>query len=187
MSGFLYSFKEKEQFFRKIIQLYSKELTVYAFHFLRNEGEAQDTVQEAFIRLWERPDTDFPHQELLKRYLYLAVRNACLDKIEKKNVLQRHIDRMSQEMLYEEYCCFDESLIREIKAEIEQLPTQTRKIINGIFVCNKKYQEVADELGISVNTVKTLLKTGLKRLREKFSGRAELHLIAFIIRNFPKS
>ena len=48
------------------------------------------------------------------------------------------------------------------------MPRQTRKIISLIFIQNMKYQEVADEMNISINTVKTLLRNGIKHLRNHF-------------------
>ena len=45
-----------------------------------------------------------------------------------------------------------------------------------------KYQEVADQLGVSINTVKTLLKNGMRYLRERFAGRVDLFLVIALIK-----
>lgn len=78
---------------------------------------------------------------------------------------------LKQEIIEEETFLFDEKIIGEIKEELEQMPRQTRKIISLIFIQNVKYQEVADEMNISINTVKTLLRNGIKHLRNRFSDR----------------
>lgn len=57
---------------------------------------------------------------------------------------------------------WNDELIQEIETEISNMPEQTREIIQGVFFQGLKYQEVADQLGISINTVKTLLKNGMK-------------------------
>ena len=74
---------------------------------------------------------------------------------------------LKQEIIEEETFLFDEKIIGEIKEELEQMPRQTRKIISLIFIQNMKYQEVADEMNISINTVKTLLRNGIKHLRNR--------------------
>ena len=49
-----------------------------------------------------------------------------------------------------------------------------------------KYQEVADQLGVSINTVKTLLKNGMRYLRERFAGRVDLFLVIALIKFYRK-
>ena len=54
------------------------------------------------------------------------------------------------------------------------MPDKTQKVITRIFMQDMKYQEVADDLHISINTVKTLLRNGIKHLRSHFSQHLEL-------------
>ena len=85
-----------------------------------------------------------------------------------------HIDMIKQEVVDEETSTFDEKILQEIKNELAQMPEQTQKIITLIFMQNMKYQEVANKLHISINTVKTLLRNGIKHLRSHFSKHLEL-------------
>ena len=50
---------------------------------------------------------------------------------------------------------------------MEELPGRTRQVVECVMLRNLKYREVAEELGISINTVKFLLKEGTKRLRDR--------------------
>ena len=163
-----------------IIHAYSKRLIAYAFYFLKNQEEAADVAQEVFIQFWEKKSLQFSGEKALESYLFAMVRNACLNKIEKENVQEQHLSQLNHSLLEEVAATFDESLIRQIFDEIEQMPPQTRNIIQGVFIRNQKYQEIADELGISVNTVKSLLKKGLKHLRSRFSGKLELFLVYLV-------
>lgn len=54
------------------------------------------------------------------------------------------------------------------------MPEQTQRIIKCIFNRGMKYQETAEELGISINTVKTLLRNGIKHLRNRFANQMEI-------------
>ena len=81
---------------------------------------------------------------------------------------------------------WNDELIQEVEAEIARMPEQTREIIQGVFFHGMKYQEVADQLGVSINTVKTLLKNGMRYLRERFAGRVDLFLVIALIKFYRK-
>ncbi len=145
-----------------IFDKYAKNLCLYALNYLETEADAEDIVQDVFIRCWEKRDILLSDEKVIKTYLFNSVRNACLDKIEKKDVMRYHIDIIKQEIIDEETITFDEKLLLEIREELAQMPDQTQKIITRVFMQDMKYQEVADDLHISINTVKTLLRNGIK-------------------------
>ena len=86
-----------------------------------------------------------------------------------------------EEVVEEEMVKWNDTLIQEVEAEIERMPEQTREIIRSVFFHEMKYQEVADALGISINSVKTLLKNGMRHLRERFAERMDLFLVMVLI------
>ena len=155
-----------------IFDKYAKNLCLYALNYLETEADAEDIVQDVFIRCWEKRDILLSDEKVIKTYLFNSVRNACLDKIEKKDVMRYHIDIIKQEIIDEETITFDEKLLLEIREELA--PDQTQKVITRVFMQDMKYQEVADDLHISINTVKTLLRNGIKHLRSHFSQHLEL-------------
>ena len=157
-----------------IFDKYAKNFCLYALNYLETEADAEDIVQDVFIRCWEKRDILLSDEKVIKTYLFNSVRNACLDKIEKKDVMRYHIDIIKQEIIDEETITFDEQLLLEIREELAQMPDQTQKVITRIFMQDMKYQEVADDLHISINTVKTLLRNGIKHLRSHFSQHLEL-------------
>ena len=105
-----------------------------------------------------------------------------MNRLKKKDVLKDRLDLLYGDVAEEEMMTWNDELIQEIETEISNMPEQTREIIQGVFFQGLKYQEVADQLGISINTVKTLLKNGMKHLREHFSGRGDLFLFVFLFR-----
>ena len=157
-----------------IFDKYAKNLCLYALNYLETEADAEDIVQDVFIRCWEKRDILLSDEKVIKTYLFNSVRTACLDKIEKKDVMRYHIDIIKQEIIDEETITFDEKLLLEIREELAQMPDQTQKVITRVFMQDMKYQEVADDLHISINTVKTLLRNGIKHLRSHFSQHLEL-------------
>ncbi len=162
-----------------IFDKYAKNLCLYALNYLETEADAEDIVQDVFIRCWEKRDILLSDEKVIKTYLFNSVRNACLDKIKKKDVMRYHIDIIKQEIIDEETITFDEKLLLEIREELAQMPDQTQKVITRVFMQDMKYQEVADDLHISINTVKTLLRNGIKHLRSHFSQHLELLIFYF--------
>ena len=118
----------------------------------------------------------------MKTYLFRSVKNNCLNRLKKKDVQRGRLDLLREEVVEEEMMKLNDALIQEVESEIDRLPEQTREIIRGVFFREMKYQEVADLLGISINTVKTLLKNGIKHLRERFAERMDLFLIIMLIK-----
>jgi RNA polymerase sigma-70 factor (ECF subfamily) len=157
----------------EVYRSYARRLNIYAYYLLKDEAEAEDIVQEILIRFWEKADNRFADEKALKSYLFNSVRNACLNKLEKSSVLQHHLERLNDRLLEEEIVTFDERVIAEIRAEINRLPARTRHVIERVFYRGMKYREIADELSVSINTVKTLLQHGLKHLRERFAGEID--------------
>ena len=89
-----------------IFDKYAKNLCLYALNYLETEADAEDIVQDVFIRCWEKRDILLSDEKVIKTYLFNSVRNACLDKIEKKDVMRYHIDIIKQEIIDEETITF---------------------------------------------------------------------------------
>lgn len=154
---------------------------LYALSFLISEEESKDVIQEVFINFWKDDTYQKIQNEVTKTYLFRSVKNNCLNRLKKKDVLRDYLDLLREDVVEEEMMTWNDALIQEVKTEIDRMSEQTREIIRSVFFREMKYQEVADQLGISINTVKTLLKNGMRYLRERFAGRVDLFLvIAFI-------
>ena len=135
-------------------------------HYLDNPDAAEDVVQECFATLWEKINSGTAVINR-KAYLYMAVRNRCLDQLRKKGL------QTEQLKPYDTYGIIDEDDLQE-RSEIEarlwtaidSLPEKCREI----FLLSKrdglKYEEIAIELGISENTVRNQISKALKILKE---------------------
>lgn len=160
-----------EHFIDVVFKEYNVRLLFYATQILGNEQNAEDVVQEVYIKVFENRSLSFENEIALRAYLFRSIRNAALDRLEKKDVLRYHIDVINQEVIEDSLANADEEILTQIRTRINLLPPQTRKIITAVFLHGKKYQEVANELGISLNTVKTMLRKGMNTLRKYFKGK----------------
>ena len=168
--------------FEGIFHRYSRNLLLYALHYLPTREEAEDVVQEVFFNFWKSNTFDLLKEEALKTYLFRSVKNNCLNRLEKKDVMRNGVDLLYDSVAEEEADTLNEELIRQIQDNIESMAPQTREIIKLIFWKGMKYQEAADALGVSVNTVKTLLKNGIRHLRDRFGDRLDLFLTVILLR-----
>lgn len=161
--------KGLEMLFRKFYE----PLVLYAYKYLEDQAEAEDTVQDVFIKFWKRNQfTDI--QSYLRSYLYQSVRNNCLNRLKaRKEVTYKGLELVRDftiEEVPEEGWLTDR--LENMYREIEKLPLRTRQIFKAVVLENKKYKEVAETEHISVNTVKTLLSRALSTLRNNLNGSA---------------
>ena len=150
-----------------LFKRYYKPLVMFADTFLPGSDVAEDFVQDVFYRFIK--DKTFLHMtpDALATYLFRCVKHACLNyRRDRREICEA--DLLHYDLAEEEAITISPELIDNIRQAIKALPEQTRKIITAIIIHDKKYQETADELHISSNTVKSLLASGLKTLRGQF-------------------
>lgn len=156
-------------------------MLLYASQFLGNKKDAEDIVQDVYVKVLERDGLVFEQEKVMKTYLFRSVRNASLDRLGKHDAMQFAIEFINQEVREESFVAFDENILVEIISQINLLPLKTRKVITEVFVSGKRYKEVADELGVSVNTVKTLLQRGMSSLRKHFKNQEEIFMFHILL------
>lgn len=160
--------KREEKVYRYLFDQYFERMVLFAEYFLLDRKEAEDITQEIFMHLWSHPE--LPEITFsLKSYLFTQVKNACLNRIKHLNIEDRHKQWLVEAQLYAEIpeVELDEELVHKVYAAIDELPEQARLIFRMCVLEEKKYKEVAAELGISVNTVNTQMKRAYKYLRER--------------------
>lgn len=158
--------KNDEQGLQLLFSRYYRPLCVYALKFLDDMQVAEDLVQDIFVRFWE--DKKYKSvQGSFKNYLFVSVRNRSINYLSSKKVVNTdYLETLKREFTFHQ---FDEDELEEKKKklyhEIAQLPPQSQKVLRMIVFERKKYKEVAEELDVSVNTVKTHFSRALKHLR----------------------
>jgi len=157
-----------EKAFQKLFHFLNKRLLFFAAGIV-GEEMAGDVVQDAFIKLWERRE-QFSNFNALKAFLYLSIKNACLNLGKHEQVVQRYQQALiepldEQHMLYR---MIEAEVIDEVHAALQRLPEGCRNVIFLSYFEGLSNQEVADELNVSINTVKTQKVRALKLLRAIF-------------------
>jgi len=152
------------------------------FHFGKKyTGEnymVEDFIQEAFIAFWSKRK-DFDNLLSVKSYLYTAVRNSCMNYLAHQKVKLNHEDELKKSSLDEAFFAhnvIEEETFNLLYREIKNLPAATQEVmllaLNGL-----KNPEIASELSVSVNTVKTLKKKAYATLRQKLPSDIKIFFL----------
>ena len=165
-----------------LFERYYKPLVLFANSIISDQVYAEDLVQEVFYHFIRGEVYRKITPEVLATYLFRSVKNAALDRLNQKKIVASPLNTLRYDIMEEEYQTIDPEVIFAIHRAIKSLPGRTRLVVEAVFLKGKKYKEVAEELHISVNTVKTLLANGLKQLRTLFS---ETLILLFFLKSHP--
>ncbi|MBX2899275.1 MAG: RNA polymerase sigma-70 factor [Cyclobacteriaceae bacterium] len=166
--------------FEMIFRAYYQPLCRYAFTFLKDKEEAEEVVQAAFISVWEKR-TLIQIETSLKAYLYRMVRNSCINVLKHEKVKQQHVahqlyvgDTTTDAVMHTLQAAELEVKITEA---MQTLPDQCRLVFQLSRFEELKYQEIADQLKISIKTVENHMGKALKLMREQLKDYLPLFLI----------
>ncbi|MCK0156342.1 RNA polymerase sigma-70 factor [Cellulophaga sp. F20128] len=163
--------KKNEKIFKIFFDKHYEELVVYANGYLFDKDSSKDIVQEIFIYLWENAD-NLKIEKSLKGYLRIMVRNRCLNYLKSIKITDNleFLDfnlALISEHVFNSSTEEDKTLIyHKVLKIIDTLPEKMQQIVRLKFIHKYKYAEIAKELGISINTVKTQLKRAKLRITE---------------------
>lgn len=164
--------------FEKLFKDNYESLYYHALSFLNDREASKDIVNDVFEHIWTKY-SKFDFSYSIKPLLYKMVQSNCIDYIRHKEVKKKYHDfKVSRNELFEEDYEEYEKLIENLRKAVENLPGQSRIVFKKCFLDGKKYREVGEELGISVNTVKTHITKSLRRLRGEFKDEILLYFFS---------
>jgi RNA polymerase sigma-70 factor (ECF subfamily) len=162
-----------------IFRQYYQGLCNYANMWLRDMDNAEEVVQNTFVRLWEKKD-GINIDTSVKSYLYKAVYHASLNEIRHKKVKEDYANMQKEEQTTE---ADSRGNARELENKIEKalltLPEQCRLIFSMSRFEELKYREIATVLNVSVKTVENQMGKALRLMRENLADYLSIILVAF--------
>ena len=176
-----------EDAFCELYATYKNRLIYFAMRFLKSREYAEDVFQDAFTVVWQsrrfiNPDASF------SSYLYTIMRNRILNQMRntaneeklKESILSQALDYTEDTKR--------EVMLNDLKSLIshalQQLTPRQREIFEMSREAQLSHKEIADKLGISVNTVQEHISTSLKLIRTyliKYSGSEYVDLLLLLI------
>jgi RNA polymerase sigma-70 factor, ECF subfamily len=137
-----------------------------AYSYVKNKDDALDIVQESILKALNSVDS-LTNTEYIKTWFYRILVNTSLDILRKKGKLSYvedivlDLNSEAKEDIYENF---------DLQNAMDNLPRNYRLIISLRYFEDLKLEEIADILGENLNTVKTRLYAGLKKLRIEIEG-----------------
>ena len=162
--------------FKAMYVSYYARMKRFAEAYIMSGADAESIVQDVFLDLWERQDVLEGHINKTG-WLLTSVKNRCVDFLQHKMVEQRSTEQLQEEytrtlqMKFESLKAFDEEYVAErdiesvVSKAIQTLPEKCRLIFIKSKIEGKKQKDIAEELGLSLNTVETQMGIAYKKLK----------------------
>ena len=161
------------QSFERLFNEKYEQLYYFAYDYVKEEDVSRDIVSETFTMVWKnRLNIDATK---VNSYLHMAVRNRCLDHLrheKRKNHFEEAYPNLYSEVDDESWKEREER-ITELQKAIRQLPERTQWVLEQRYHFHRSYQELADELGISLNGMKKLMSRTFTQLRDLLNAKKD--------------
>ncbi|MDR1273362.1 MAG: RNA polymerase sigma-70 factor [Odoribacteraceae bacterium] len=170
--------------FERLFRAYYSPLCDYCQGIVGEETAAEDLVEEVFAYLWKHRET-IQLRASARAYLYAAARHGALNLLKRRAMERAHSPRLAEFITYlqeTEYSEQELSELAEARRALDELPARCREIFLMNCMEDKTYKEIAGELRLSVNTVKSHLSKAHRRLRERLGPRSGI--LFFLIMNY---
>jgi RNA polymerase sigma-70 factor (ECF subfamily) len=170
--------------FSQLFSLYSQRLYFFAIGYLKSEKEAEEIVQETFIKLWERRN-DLNPELSIHAYLFKIAFNFI-----RKRMIRLVREEELRHDLAGELADFDDHtantinyhfLLEHINHLIEQLPPRQKQILELRKLEGYSLNDISEMLGLSVKTVEAHLTASLKFLKAKLNTGELNDLLLFAL------
>lgn len=138
---------------------------------LPSRSEAEDAVQEVFVRLWQSADRFDPRRAKLVTWVMLIARRHLIDRLRRRATRPTSTDQPSWREQDTEPTpaqrMMDQDRNAELHRRIAELPDLQREVIERAYLQGFTLREVSEQMDTPLGTVKSALSRGLARLREK--------------------
>lgn len=171
--------------FKVIYETYCHKLFIYAVKYVKSDLDAEEIIQEVFLKLWLRDPNSLPIENL-DGYFQTLVRNRSLDMLRRK-VLVDHADLESAVNWKEAHNNTEELIIltdtkKVLDEGIKLLTPQQRQVYKLCHQDGLKYEEAAKELNLSISTVHSHMKLALKFLRVYLQQHTDVAALFVILK-----
>ena len=144
------------------IDEWQEQLFRYAYFRLGNRSDAEDVVQDAFLKV-ASATTSLSNP---KAYLFRTVSNGCVDMMRRKSILAPLEEKMTSPAYSNEMEAEEE--FRRIERLLSRLPESQTEVIRLHIHAGLKFTEIAELLEEPVTTIKSRFASGIEKLKQQF-------------------
>lgn len=159
--------------FKRRFLPYHQKLYRVAFRLMGNAQDAEDMVQETYLKLWKKREELPPNIENMEAYCVTLTKNLCFDalrtaRLEEDNRPPEELHIAGESNLMREVELKDE--VSQVKRIISTLPHQQRQVIVMRDVRECSMEEIEQATGLSSVNIRVLLSRTRKKIREQFNA-----------------
>ncbi|WP_421695686.1 sigma-70 family RNA polymerase sigma factor [Aestuariivirga sp.] len=155
--------------FRKLYELTSPKLFAVCMRVLREQSEAEDALQEVYVKIWHNALRFSAGEYSPISWLAAIARNHAIDRARSRKPQAIELDDsagVADELPDPEHALLAKSEGKRIERCLEELQQQRAEAIRAAYVEGYSYQELASRYGIPLNTIRTWLRRSLLSLKE---------------------
>lgn len=155
--------------FARLYDLTSGKLLAVCLRVLEERSAAEDTMQEAFVKIWNSADRYQVTGHSPMTWLITIARNSAIDRRRKRrneSDIADYSDRIASPAQSPEQAAIVASESRRIVACLDTLEEDRRAAVSGAYLEGKSYKELAEQFAVPLNTMRTWLRRSLASLRE---------------------
>lgn len=150
---------------KRLHEIYFHQMYLYAAKSIsHSNGLAEELVSDCFIKLWENRKQIKIHTSV-KHYLFVILHNSIIDYFRKKKILTQPYEEDFQ-IPGDEKFFDDQKEYAKLYRAVKKLPEQCRLVLELAVFESLTYNEIAEQLKISRNTVKTQVGRAYRTLKE---------------------
>lgn len=165
----------EEHAFDQVVSEYTGPAYAAALQILRDPALAEEAVQDAFVRLWQRAKQFEPGKGAERSWIMAIVRNQAIDVLRKRaRTMERSIDDAPTVYALRDPADVWQSVLEGLTGEtvlqaIRELPAEQQEVVVRAYYEGKKLVDVARELDIPEGTARSRLRLALTKLRDTLS------------------
>ena len=162
-----------QQALGELYDRHSRLLFGLILRILKDQGEAEEVLQEVFVQAWARSDTYNIELGSPAGWLVGIARNRAIDRLRANAVRVRAVEAVSMPPPVEspEARASLSEQRRDIQRALDMLPLEQRELIEQAYFKGSTHSELATQFNLPLGTVKTRIRTGLLALRARLQER----------------
>ena len=166
-----------EKAFRQLFDLYYQDIYGYSISLLKSKEAAEENVQDVFMKVWMHRE-NLNLEQSFKSYIFTIARNQAFNTLNKAAndiALKEAVFYESQKSHeYGDYSIREADCKKLRKQAMKQLPPKRKQIFKMSRKKGMSYEEISQELGISINTVRNQMSKALESMRVFFHVHDEI-------------
>ncbi|GAA3405823.1 RNA polymerase sigma factor SigW [Paenibacillus hodogayensis] len=173
--------------FMELIHRYRDKLHMLAYRMLHNQHDSEDIVQETFVRVYLNLN-QYDEKQQFSTWIYRIGKNLCIDLLRKKKDVhsldtgfnndqeRTFYDKLKSDEISPESRVLSNEFQDQLRKVIDKMSEKYRTIVTLYYLNELTLEEISEQLGLPVTTVKTRLYRGREQLRKKWGVTAAVGL-----------